>query len=475
MNRSAPSLRTLTITTVMALLLTTIALLSPAQSAAQDGITRGPDPTADALRIAGPFTVVTVEVADSATPGFGAATIFHPADVSQTYAGVVALPGFTATRSSMAWIAERLASHGFVVLTANTNGSLDFPESRGAQMLAAIDYLRDDSAVASQVDGTRIGVMGHSMGGGGSLEAISADPTIDAAVPFTPWNTDKTWGEVTTPTLIVGAENDTVASTAGHAIPFYESYAADTERAYLELTGAGHSVPTGPDDDISLYTVSWMKRYLDADLRYTPFICPGPDAAAETSLSDYRSSCDPTGISPPVADTSVRPTVTCLAGNGRIDLNIVNGDSVAHTYTITVGALSPRTNTVAALDWWRSPVTGRPDGPISATVEEDGVVIFNEQLEVLCDAAPAVSTPEIDLISVCRGGLGFVAWQFANPTASSRVYLIEFEGVANRSTTAAAHGASVRGVSGRPDGTYDYTVRADGAVASQGTVMVTCN
>lgn len=456
-------------------MLTALALVPAAQVAAQGETIRGPAPTFAALRADGPFEVASVEVANEATPGFGAATIFHPADTEQTYAGVAVFPGFTATRSSMAWISERLASHGFVVLNANTNGLFDSPASRGTQILAAIDYLRDSSAVADQVDGTRIGVMGHSMGGGGSLEAISADPTIDAAVPLTPWNTDKTWGEVTTPTLLIGAQNDSIAPNASHSIPFYESYSPDTERAYLELAGVGHSAPTEPNDDIGLYTVSWMKRYLDTDLRYTSFICPGPDAAATPSLSDYRSSCDPTGLEPPVALGSVRPTVTCLAGNGRIDVNIVNQDSTAHRYTMKLGALSLRARTVAAQDWWRSPVTGRPDGPIAVTVEEDGVVIYDAQLQVQCDGAPAVSGPEIDLINVCRGGLGFVAWQFANGSANSRVYLVEFEGVANRSTTAAAYGASVRGVSGRPDGTWGWSIWADGTVAEQGSVTVSCS
>lgn len=251
---------------------------------------KGPDPTAEALTQPGPFAYQSIEVADTATPGFGAATIYHPTDQSQgAYGGIVLFPGFTSTRAALDWYAQRLASHGFVVLNANTNNPFDFPASRGNQMLAAIDYLRSDSDVASQVDGTRIGVAGHSMGGGGSLEAIADDPSIDAAVPLTPWNTDKTWDEVTTPTLIIGAENDTIASTTGHSIPFYESLPQGTERAYLELNDGLHSAPTSDNATISLYSVAWFKRYVDGDTRYTQFICPGPGVTAE--ISDYRSAC----------------------------------------------------------------------------------------------------------------------------------------------------------------------------------------
>jgi dienelactone hydrolase len=269
------------------------AAVVPSAAAAQTSnpYERGPDPTAAALEDDGPFAVSSTTISNFATPGFGAATIYYPTTTAEgDFGGVVIFPGFTATRSSMAWLAERVASHGFVVLNANTNSIFDFPASRGDQMLDAIDYLRDDSPVASRVDGSRIGVMGHSMGGGGTLEAISDDPSIDAAVPLTPWNLDKTWGEVQTPTMVIGAENDSVASVSSHAIPFYTSFSSSLERAYLELNNASHFAPNSPDDTISLYSIAWLKRYVDDDLRYEQFLCPEPSTGID--ISDYRSSCD---------------------------------------------------------------------------------------------------------------------------------------------------------------------------------------
>lgn len=38
--------------------------------------------------------------------------------------------------------------------------------------------------------------MGHSMGGGGSLEAAAERTSIEAAIPLTGWNTEKSWPEV---------------------------------------------------------------------------------------------------------------------------------------------------------------------------------------------------------------------------------------------------------------------------------------
>jgi acetyl esterase/lipase len=292
MNTSSSRRRlSLIIVAVLVLLLSAVAA-PPAE--AQSDTVKGPDPTASALERDGPFTIKSTSVSDLATPGFGAADIYYPADDSQgPYGGVIIFPGFTATRSSMAWLARRVASHGFVVLNANTNTILDFPGSRGQQILDAVDYLRSSSEVQDLVDGDRIGVMGHSMGGGGTLAAISKDPSIDAAVPLTPWNFDKTWGEVTTPTLIIGAENDLIASVGFHAIPFYESMSSTTERAYLELNGASHFAPALWDSTISRYSIAWLKRHVDDDTRYTQFICPGPGTDRE--ISDYRSDCDSSG------------------------------------------------------------------------------------------------------------------------------------------------------------------------------------
>lgn len=170
------------------------------------------------------------------------------------------------------------------------------------------------------------------------------------------------------------------------------------------------------------------------------------------------------------------PTVTCLAGNGRIDYNIVNTDTVPHTYRVQIGDLSPRQHTVAPGDWWRSPVTGRPDGFIRVHVTQDGFTIANRNLRVDCDDdTPTVTDPEVQILNLCRGGNGFVAWQFSNPTDGDRSYIISFDGVPNRSTAAAPYGASVRAVSGRPDGTYDYSIRVGGVVVDSGSVTVACD
>ncbi|MGW0812141.1 bis(hydroxyethyl) terephthalate hydrolase [Streptomyces viridiviolaceus] len=266
-------------------------LSSPGAHAADNPYERGPAPTEatiEALR--GPYAVSETSVSSLAVTGFGGGTVYYPTSTSDgTFGAVVISPGFTAYQSSIAWLGPRLASQGFVVFTIDTNTTLDQPDSRGRQLLAALDYLTERSSVRGRIDSSRLGVMGHSMGGGGSLEAAKSRPSLQAAIPLTPWNLDKTWPEVSTPTLIVGADGDTVAPVASHSEPFYSSLPAATDRAYLELNNATHFSPNTSNTTIAKYSISWLKRFIDNDTRYEQFLCPLPRPSL--TIEEYRGNC----------------------------------------------------------------------------------------------------------------------------------------------------------------------------------------
>ncbi|MGK5685252.1 alpha/beta hydrolase family protein [Actinoplanes sp. URMC 104] len=261
---------------------------APAQAAANP-YERGPAPTTAALDASrGPYSVATQSVSSLVT-GFGGGTIYYPTTTSDGTFGAVAIsPGFTATWSSLSWLGPRIASHGFVVIGIETNTLLDQPASRGDQLLAALDYLTRTSSVRSRIDASRLAVAGHSMGGGGSLEAAQDRPSLQAAVPLAPWNTQKSWSSLRVPTLIVGGESDTVAPVSSHSIPFYTTIPSATEKAYLELNNASHFFPQSVNTYTARLAVSWLKRFVDNDTRYDQFICPGPSSV---SVSDYRSTC----------------------------------------------------------------------------------------------------------------------------------------------------------------------------------------
>ncbi|MGW7116955.1 bis(hydroxyethyl) terephthalate hydrolase, partial [Streptomyces xanthophaeus] len=265
--------------------------LMPSANAADNPYERGPAPTVASIEASrGSYSVGQTSVSSLSVSGFGGGTIYYPTSTADgTFGAIAVSPGFTADQSSIAWLGPRLASQGFVVFTIDTNTRYDQPASRGEQLLAALDYLTGRSSVRSRIDSTRLGVMGHSMGGGGALEAVKARPSLQAAIPLTGWNTDKSWSEVRTPTLVVGADGDTVAPVATHSEPFYTSLPSTLDKAYLELNGATHFTPNTSDTTIAKYSLSWLKRFIDNDTRYEQFLCPLPRPSL--TIEEYRGTC----------------------------------------------------------------------------------------------------------------------------------------------------------------------------------------
>lgn len=263
---------------------------SGAQAAANP-YERGPAPTKSSIEaLRGSYAVSQTNVSSLGVTGFGGGTIHYPTSTADgTFGAVVISPGFTAYQSSIAWLGPRLASQGFIVLTIDTLTTLDQPDSRGRQLLSALDYLTERSTVRTRIDSSRLGVMGHSMGGGGTLEAAKTRPSLQAAIALTGWNTDKSWPEIQTPTLIVGADGDTVAPVATHSEPFYTSLPGSLDKAYLELNNATHFTPNSSDTTIAKYSISWLKRFIDNDTRYEQFLCPVPSPSL--AIEEYRGNC----------------------------------------------------------------------------------------------------------------------------------------------------------------------------------------
>lgn len=181
-------------------------------------------------------------------------------------------------------------------------------------------------------------------------------------------------------------------------------------------------------------------------------------------------------LNPIPTSADVRHVVTCLAGNGRVDTNIVNSDAVAHDYRLEFEGLTPRQISVAPRDWGRMPITGRPDRLYTVTMKRDGQVISTTQVRVACDGeSPLTTGPAVSLQIGCRASGALVLAQFVNDSAENVGYVMEWENLPNRSTSAAPWGATVRGVSGRPDGQYQMRVRVGPNYIYDEQVTVDCN
>jgi dienelactone hydrolase len=274
---------------VAAATLAVTAVVAPTAAGAQSNpFERGPAPTATSVLGNGPYSISSANVGLGAS-GFGGGTIYYPTTTSDgTFGAVVIAPGFTAGSTSYLSLARRVASHGFVAFAIDTNSRFDFPDSRGRQILAALDYLTQSSTVRSRIDTSRLAASGHSMGGGGTLAAANSRSSLQAAVALQPWHSTKTWSRIQVPTMIIGAQTDTIASVASHSRLFYNSIPASSEKALAVLAGQGHFAGNSNPDWQGRQMVSWLKRYVDDDTRYEQFLCPTPRAA---QFSDYQDTC----------------------------------------------------------------------------------------------------------------------------------------------------------------------------------------
>ncbi|HEY6421573.1 MAG TPA: alpha/beta fold hydrolase [Candidatus Binataceae bacterium] len=115
-------------------------------------------------------------------------TLF-PKPVDQRPAAVVLVHGFMSDRQMMSALARRITQNGYAVLAIDVRGhganrnpfySDNFvaPDALSPDIKAAVDFLRS----SERVDGSRIVVMGHSMGAGATLEYATHDPGLRGAV-----------------------------------------------------------------------------------------------------------------------------------------------------------------------------------------------------------------------------------------------------------------------------------------------------
>lgn len=239
----------------------------------------------------GDLDVLTADVPAGDVDGFGGGTLYYPDDDSRKYGVIAAAPGLGADESMVTWYGEMLASYGFVVLTMNTTTLDDTPDQRGEQILTALDCMVQDSAAAKLADPERLGVLGHSMGGGGALVAAAERPEIRSVVALTPYyegEREGDWSDLTAPTLIIGGSMDEIAPVSDHAEPLYDDLDSAREKSYLNLNG-DHFVANSPSKLVTKQVLSWSKRFLDQDQDHAKALCPAPHTNRD--IAEVRDTC----------------------------------------------------------------------------------------------------------------------------------------------------------------------------------------
>jgi len=179
---------------------------------------------------------------------------------------IVFLPGFQAPSDLYQVTIDHLASHGFVVVRAEPPGGL-FNVSHvemAADAIAVIDWALDPKGpLGGRVDGTWIGMMGHSLGGKLATMVAFQDPRVKALFaidpvnggnPFTGYSAtlpDIVPDDVATLAIPMGFPGETWSSTHSslgqscapadqNYTTFYDAAAATPWKAKWEFPGADH-------------------------------------------------------------------------------------------------------------------------------------------------------------------------------------------------------------------------------------------
>jgi acetyl esterase/lipase len=139
----------------------------------------------------GPFTVTELDAGTSSPSGN--TVPIHVAFPSggpepSPYPVVIVAHGFQLPASQYFSYVRRLASHGFVALTADYPAGFTGVNNvdNAVDLIAALDWTASAPELAGSADANVAGMTGHSMGGKLSLLAATMDPRVRASLTLDP-------------------------------------------------------------------------------------------------------------------------------------------------------------------------------------------------------------------------------------------------------------------------------------------------
>lgn len=216
---------------------------------------------------------------------YSSARVSYPCNLSGTAPATTLTGGFTNTKEQMYWLADHLTSHGYIVITMTPTNTLGTPLTWETAHKGGIDKLKSEntrllSAIRGKVDTSKLGIMGFSMGGGGTLLAAADLGTqIKTAVPLAPWlgTLIPRYRNIKAKTLVVAGSSDIVAYP-GVIAGYYQNLPSSITRGWAEFRGAGHddfySITASNTQQTrfkSLIT-SWLKVHLSGDNNYLTYL-----------------------------------------------------------------------------------------------------------------------------------------------------------------------------------------------------------
>ncbi|MFO7568356.1 MAG: hypothetical protein R6W75_01065, partial [Smithellaceae bacterium] len=190
------------------------------------------------------------------------------------------------------------ASHGIVYVNCDSTTTGDQVNSRATQQMNAINALkaentRSNSPLRGKLITNRIGVAGHSMGGGASW-INSANSAVKTAMTLAGHNLTATSiyksGRYTKcPTMIFsGLLDTTYLGGMGQSEGVYRNIPSGIAKIHYEVRGAGHMAwgsPTSASSNVAKISLAFQKTFLDGDTRWAAYLTRPSDASTWNTAS----------------------------------------------------------------------------------------------------------------------------------------------------------------------------------------------
>jgi predicted dienelactone hydrolase len=182
----------------------------------------------------------------------------------------------------MTWLAEHLASHGFIVLvfTPTNNLTLD-PNIWATGHKASLNKLKAEhqragSPIAQKVRVDRLGIMGFSMGGAGTIVAVNelGAEGVQAAVPLCAYQPQVPTASI--PTLLLTGNQDTIA-VPGNVRSAYQQMNTGAPKGFAEFNGMAHLDVTNQGvpaqhENLARFGTAWYLVYLGEQTAYQTYL-----------------------------------------------------------------------------------------------------------------------------------------------------------------------------------------------------------
>ncbi len=261
----------------------------------------------------GPYTaaVITVTLANPSTSSSLTTNIYYPSvgagvdPRAAPYAALVFAHGWNATPSSYTGVGRHLATWGYIVaIPAFPDDNLEVRASDARYLLSYLisESGRPASRFYQKIDATRLGIVGHSLGGATTMMVAARDARVKAAVGLDPvappsllglgtWDYQTEAPSIRMPLGVLGAPSQTCNSSANYNTTF--SPVGSTHKALYVVANASHCDFTDSDNSLETtmcglfcgiqpsrdrqtlverYTTAWFNYYLRAEPEYYSYL-----------------------------------------------------------------------------------------------------------------------------------------------------------------------------------------------------------